>query len=98
MYIRSLPYKPSIPPSKIYPNANPFAIELLQQMLTFNPAKRISVEEVVRVCVDFLHRRGVAHVLMSTYALADVLASFTCSPQSLPRLSTSPRGRAPRRF
>ena len=43
-YIRSLPYKPKIPPEKIYPNANPQAIELLEQMLVFNPAKRVTVE------------------------------------------------------
>ena len=29
-YIRSMPFKPPIPPEKIYPNANPLAIEMLQ--------------------------------------------------------------------
>ena len=44
-YIRSMPYKPPIPPEKIYPNANPLAIEMLQRLLVFNPSKRITVDE-----------------------------------------------------
>ena len=46
-YIRSLPLKPPIPPEKIYPNANPDAIELLQRMLIFQPSKRITVEQAL---------------------------------------------------
>lgn len=40
-----MPYKPPIPPEKIYPNANPLAIEMLQRLLVFNPSKRITVDE-----------------------------------------------------
>mmetsp|Transcript_35970 Transcript_35970/g.94614 ORF Transcript_35970/g.94614 Transcript_35970/m.94614 type:complete len:413 (+) Transcript_35970:54-1292(+) len=46
-YISSLPYKPPIPPERIYPNANPEAIHLLQQMLVFSPTKRITVEDAL---------------------------------------------------
>ena len=34
-YISSLPFKPPIPPERIYPNANPDAINLLQKMLVY---------------------------------------------------------------
>lgn len=46
-YIRSLPIKPRIPFSTLYPNANPLAIDLLSQMLCFDPAKRISCEQAL---------------------------------------------------
>ena len=40
-----MPFKPPIPPEKIYPNANPLAIEILQKLLVFNPSRRITVDE-----------------------------------------------------
>lgn len=46
-YISSLPFKPPIPPQRIYPNANPVAVDLLQRMLTFSPTKRITVEDAL---------------------------------------------------
>ena len=46
-YISSLPFKPPIPPERIFPNANPEAIHLLQRMLVFHPGKRITVEEAL---------------------------------------------------
>ena len=46
-YIRSLPIKPRIPFSTLYPSANPLAIDLLSKMLTFDPAKRISCEQAL---------------------------------------------------
>lgn len=46
-YIRSLPIKPRIPFSTLYPQANPLAIDLLSKMLTFDPAKRISCEQAL---------------------------------------------------
>ncbi|KAB5568213.1 hypothetical protein DKX38_002006 [Salix brachista] len=42
-YIKSLPYSPGTPFSRLYPNADPLAIDLLQKMLVFDPSKRITV-------------------------------------------------------
>ncbi|KAI9398985.1 hypothetical protein POPTR_002G032100v4 [Populus trichocarpa] len=42
-YIKSLPYSPGTPLSRLYPNAHPLAIDLLQKMLVFDPSKRITV-------------------------------------------------------
>ncbi|KAI8967907.1 mitogen-activated protein kinase [Mycotypha africana] len=47
-YIRSLPFKKRIPFSKLFPNANPLAVDLLEKLLAFNPAKRITVEEALK--------------------------------------------------
>jgi len=46
-YIRSLPIKPRVPFATLYPHANPLAIDLLSQMLCFDPAKRISCEQAL---------------------------------------------------
>jgi serine/threonine protein kinase len=46
-YIGSLPFKPPIPPERIFPNASPEAIDLLQRMLAFHPGKRITVEDAL---------------------------------------------------
>ncbi|KAJ7072610.1 kinase-like domain-containing protein [Mycena amicta] len=46
-YIRSLPIKPRVAFSTLYPHANPLAIDLLSQMLCFDPAKRISCEQAL---------------------------------------------------
>jgi serine/threonine protein kinase len=40
-YIKSLPYTPSIPPHMLYPSVNPLAVNLLLQMLAFDPRKRL---------------------------------------------------------
>ncbi|KAL5704724.1 mitogen-activated protein kinase [Ranunculus cassubicifolius] len=47
-YIKSLPYSPRISLGRLYPNANPLAIDLLQRMLIFDPSKRISVIEALQ--------------------------------------------------
>ena len=46
-YLQSLPYKPKVPWTKLYPNADPKALDLLDKMLTFNPHKRIVVEDAL---------------------------------------------------
>ncbi|KAG2177287.1 hypothetical protein INT43_007944 [Umbelopsis isabellina] len=47
VYIRSLPPMPRIPYEKLYPKANPLAIDLLNKLLCFDPALRITVEEAL---------------------------------------------------
>lgn len=47
-YIKGLKKKPKVPFNKIYRDANPVALDLLDRMLTFNPHKRISVDEALR--------------------------------------------------
>ncbi|KAL8291960.1 hypothetical protein RQP46_001426 [Phenoliferia psychrophenolica] len=46
-YLRALPFKKRRPLQSLYPNANPLAIDLLERCLTFNPKKRITVEEAL---------------------------------------------------
>ncbi|XP_059171934.1 mitogen-activated protein kinase 1-like isoform X1 [Physella acuta] len=46
-YIQSLPYKPKVPWQKLFPNADVKALDLLEKMLTFNPNKRITVEQAL---------------------------------------------------
>ncbi|XP_076266271.1 mitogen-activated protein kinase rl isoform X2 [Rhynchophorus ferrugineus] len=46
-YLQSLPYKPKVPWAKLYPHADARALDLLDKMLTFNPHKRIDVEEAL---------------------------------------------------
>ncbi|CDS06216.1 Putative CMGC/MAPK protein kinase [Lichtheimia ramosa] len=47
VYIRSLPHMPKILFQNLYPRANPLAIDLLNKLLEFDPAKRITVEEAL---------------------------------------------------
>jgi len=47
-YIKSLKKQPKVPLSKLYPSANPLAIDLMEKMLVFNPNKRISVDEALK--------------------------------------------------
>ncbi len=47
-YIRSLPFKRKTPFDQMFPDANPLALDLLEKLLTFNPAKRITVEDALQ--------------------------------------------------
>ncbi|KAB1226105.1 Mitogen-activated protein kinase 3 [Morella rubra] len=44
-YINQLPQHPRQPLARVFPHVNPLAIDLMEKMLTFDPAKRITVEE-----------------------------------------------------
>lgn len=43
-YIRSLPYTPRMPLARLFPRANPLALNLIDRMLVFDPKKRIGVQ------------------------------------------------------
>ncbi|KAL6220609.1 hypothetical protein ACLB2K_008365 [Fragaria x ananassa] len=47
-FIKSLPYSRGTHFSRLYPQADPLAIDLLQRMLVFDPTKRITVSEALR--------------------------------------------------
>ncbi|SCU86725.1 LAMI_0D03356g1_1 [Lachancea mirantina] len=47
-YIHQLGYIPKVPFSRLYPDANPQALDLLEKMLTFDPQDRITVDEALK--------------------------------------------------
>ncbi|KAG0176668.1 MAP kinase Pmk1 [Apophysomyces sp. BC1021] len=47
-YVRSLPFKRRIPFAQLFPKASPPALDLLEKLLTFNPEKRITVQEALK--------------------------------------------------
>lgn len=46
-YLLSLPHKVKQPWLRMYPSADPRALDLLDKMLTFNPSKRINIEDAL---------------------------------------------------
>ena len=46
-YVRNLPYMQKVAFSRLFSNANPDALDLLDKMLAFDPSSRISVEEAL---------------------------------------------------
>ncbi|RMZ91789.1 hypothetical protein DV736_g983, partial [Chaetothyriales sp. CBS 134916] len=47
-YIRSLPFKKKIPLKALFPKTSDLALDLLEKLLAFNPAKRITVDEALK--------------------------------------------------
>ncbi|GAC97394.1 MAP kinase [Pseudozyma hubeiensis SY62] len=47
-YIKSLPNMPAVPLEKLYPNANPEALDLVAKLLTWDPDQRLTAEEALR--------------------------------------------------
>jgi len=46
-YIRALPFRKRKPFNTLFPKANPLAIDLMEKCLTFNPKRRIEVEDAL---------------------------------------------------
>ncbi|XP_008792346.2 mitogen-activated protein kinase 5 [Phoenix dactylifera] len=46
-YMRHLPQYPRQPFTSLFPHVHPAAIDLVEKMLTFNPSKRVTVEEAL---------------------------------------------------
>jgi mitogen-activated protein kinase 1/3 len=46
-YIRALPFRKKKPFATLFPNANPLAVDFLTRTLTFDPKKRITVEDAL---------------------------------------------------
>ncbi|WOH02169.1 hypothetical protein DCAR_0521557 [Daucus carota subsp. sativus] len=46
-YLLQLPWRPRLSLSRLYPQVHPLAIDLVDKMLTFDPFKRITVEEAL---------------------------------------------------
>ena len=44
-YVQSLPFTQKVPWTELYPNSDPNALDILEQLLKFNPAKRINAVE-----------------------------------------------------
>lgn len=65
-YLRALPFKKKRSFASIYPNASALAIDFLNRSLTFDPKKRITVEEAL------------AHPYLANYRKPVFLVSSYC--------------------
>ena len=46
-YIRALPFRKKRPFATLFPNASPLAVDFLTKTLTFDPKKRLTVEQAL---------------------------------------------------
>ncbi|KAH0790206.1 CMGC family protein kinase [Histomonas meleagridis] len=46
-FMQSLPFKPKVPFGLLFPGLDPVIVDILEKMLTWNPKKRITVEEAL---------------------------------------------------
>lgn len=79
-YIRALPFRKKKPFATIFPNANPLALDFLTKTLTFDPKKRITVEQALA------HPYLEAYVRPSTRICFSLPLTRSCSMT----LTTSP--------
>ena len=68
-YLRALPFKKKRSFASIFPNASPLAVDFLARTLTFDPKKRITVEDAL------------AHPYLSAYHDPDDEPSATPLPE-----------------
>uniref|UniRef100_A0A8C2W8E3 mitogen-activated protein kinase n=1 Tax=Chinchilla lanigera TaxID=34839 RepID=A0A8C2W8E3_CHILA len=86
-YLLSLPHKNKVPWNRLFPNADSKALDLLDKMLTFNPHKRIEVEQAL------------AHpYLEQYYDPSDEHSGFMCNPCKSESFRESPIAEAPFKF
>jgi mitogen-activated protein kinase 1/3 len=63
-YIRALPFRKKRPFSALYPNASSLAVDFLTKTLTFDPKKRISVEQALAhpYLEAYVSRKSILHM------------------------------------
>ncbi|KAH7276411.1 hypothetical protein KP509_39G006000 [Ceratopteris richardii] len=67
-FISSQPYSPRISLAKLYPNANPLAVDLIDKMLVFDPKKRITVTEALsHPYLSMLHDEALEPVALAPF-------------------------------
>merc|ERR1711988_945391 len=47
-YIKSLPKREKVPFSKLYPKASPEAVDMVDKLLKFNPAERLTADQALK--------------------------------------------------
>ncbi|CAG8703083.1 8157_t:CDS:10, partial [Ambispora leptoticha] len=90
VYIRSLPRMPKIPFSQLYPRANPLALDMLEKLLKFDPAARITPEHPSMFDFSF---ESVESIEDMKRMIAQEVMSFKASKQAEMNLNGAQLGR-----